>query len=222
MSNSHKYTISHFVSFKKEKVSDNLVAKGELGMDQIKIGSFLKELRKEKDLTQGQLAEKINVSNRSVSRWETGSTLPDISILIELSEFYEVDIKEIINGERNTKDIKEEDIGEESEELMTQVVDYTSKDKEMILKEIKKYSGVASVALFVGYTLSAFDYANRFSFVTETLFYISLIFIISVYLVSSGKAMEMRKNNSKARKKLILLFAALLIATIALAFYALY
>lgn len=41
-------------------------------MDQIKIGSFLKQLRKEKELTQGQLAEKLNVSNRSVSRWETG------------------------------------------------------------------------------------------------------------------------------------------------------
>lgn len=47
-------------------------------MNQIKIGSFLKELRKEKELTQEQLAEQLNVSNRSVSRWETGSTLPDI------------------------------------------------------------------------------------------------------------------------------------------------
>ena len=49
-------------------------------MDQIKIGSFLKGLRKEKGLTQGQLAEKLNVSNRSISRWETGNTLPDISV----------------------------------------------------------------------------------------------------------------------------------------------
>ena len=54
--------------------------KGGLYMDQIKIGSFLKGLRKEKGLTQGQLAEKLNVSNRSISRWETGNTLPDISV----------------------------------------------------------------------------------------------------------------------------------------------
>ena len=49
--------------------------KGGNGMDQKKIGSFLKELRKEKDITQEQLAEKINVSGRTVSRWETGIRL---------------------------------------------------------------------------------------------------------------------------------------------------
>lgn len=69
-------------------------------MDQMKIGSFLKELRLQKGLTQLQLAEQLNVSNRSVSRWETGRTLPDISMMIELANFYEVDISEIIYGER--------------------------------------------------------------------------------------------------------------------------
>ena len=77
-----KYVISHFVSFKREQVNDILAMKGGLYMEQIKIGSFLKKLRNEKGLTQVQLAEQLNVSNRSVSRWETGSTLPDISILI--------------------------------------------------------------------------------------------------------------------------------------------
>ena len=66
--------------------------KGGNGMDQKKIGSFLKELRKEKDITQEQLAEKINVSGRTVSRWETGSNMPDISLLAELAEFYDVSI----------------------------------------------------------------------------------------------------------------------------------
>ena len=51
-------------------------------MDQGKIGSFLRELRKEKSLTQEQLAEKFNVASRTVSRWETGSNMPDLSILI--------------------------------------------------------------------------------------------------------------------------------------------
>lgn len=67
-------------------------------MDQIKIGKFLKSLRNEKELTQEQLAEKIGVSGRTVSRWETGSNLPDISMLIELSELYDIDIREIIDG----------------------------------------------------------------------------------------------------------------------------
>ena len=62
-------------------------------MDQQKIGSFLKELRKEKNLTQEQLAEALNVSGRTVSRWETGSNMPDLSILVELADFYDVDIR---------------------------------------------------------------------------------------------------------------------------------
>lgn len=70
-----------------------LVMKGGGKMDQVKIGSFLRELRKEKALTQEQLAEKFGVSNRTVSRWENGNNMPDISILIELADFYDIDIK---------------------------------------------------------------------------------------------------------------------------------
>lgn len=69
-------------------------------MDQIRIGSFLKELRKEKCLTQEELAEKFGVSNRTVSRWETGSSMPDISMLLEIADFYGVSIPEIIGGEK--------------------------------------------------------------------------------------------------------------------------
>ena len=69
-------------------------------MDQIKVGSFLKELRKGKEMTQEQVAVLFGVSQRSVSRWENGKTLPDISVLIELSDYYNVDLREMINGER--------------------------------------------------------------------------------------------------------------------------
>lgn len=71
-------------------------------MDQQKTGAFLKALRAEKGLTQAELAERLNTTDRSVSRWETGRTMPDISILIELAEFYRVDIKEILDGERQS------------------------------------------------------------------------------------------------------------------------
>ena len=66
-------------------------------MDQKKTGYFFKILRSEKQLTQEQLAERFNVSSRTVSRWETGSNMPDISVLLELADFYEVDIREIID-----------------------------------------------------------------------------------------------------------------------------
>ena len=59
-------------------------------MDQKKTGYFLKQLRNEKKLTQEQLAEKFQITSRTVSRWETGSNMPDISMLLELADFYEV------------------------------------------------------------------------------------------------------------------------------------
>ena len=74
-------------------------------MDQKKIGVFLKELRKEKELTQEQLAEIVQVSNRTVSRWENGNNMPDLDILIEISDYYEVDLREILDGERKSEDM---------------------------------------------------------------------------------------------------------------------
>lgn len=124
------------MSFKKGEANDTLAMKGGLYMDQIKIGSFLKKLRNEKGLTQGQLAEQLNVSNRSVSRWETGSTLPDISILVELAEFYEVDIKEIIDGERKSETMKEE-----MRDTLVKVAEYTNEDKEMQYYKMRKIIG---------------------------------------------------------------------------------
>ena len=61
-------------------------------MDQQNIGQFLRECRKEKGITQEQLAEMLGVTNRSVSRWETGSNLPDLDILIEMADYYDVEL----------------------------------------------------------------------------------------------------------------------------------
>ena len=77
-------------------------------MDQKKTGQFLKTLRKEKNITQEVLAEALNVSSRTVSRWETGSNMPDISLLVGLSEFYQVSIPEIIDGERKSEEMNQE------------------------------------------------------------------------------------------------------------------
>ncbi|MEE1036621.1 MAG: helix-turn-helix transcriptional regulator [Oscillospiraceae bacterium] len=89
-------------------------------MDQIKIGAFLKALRKTKELTQEQLAEKLNVSNRTVSRWETGSSMPDIGMLVALAEFYDVSIPEIIYAER-----KSENMNQETRETAAAMAEYS-------------------------------------------------------------------------------------------------
>ena len=100
-------------------------------MDQMKIGNFLKELRKEKGLTQSRLAEQFNVSDRTVSRWETGSNLPDLSILVELADYYDVDIREIINGER-----KSENMERELKDTLEQVAEYSNAEKEKLKKKM--------------------------------------------------------------------------------------
>ena len=98
-------------------------------MDQRKIGAFLKQLRNEKKITQEQLAEILGVSGRTVSRWETGNNLPDLSILVQISEYYDVEIKEILNGER-----KSENMDNELKETLLKVADYNELEKQRAAK----------------------------------------------------------------------------------------
>ena len=126
-------------------------------MDQIKIGNLFKELRKEKGLTQEQLAEKLNVSRRTVSRWETGSNLPDLDILIEMADFYEIELRALIDGER-----KSENINKELEDTVLKVAEYSNEDKLKVTKRMNLLfiGGLIAAAIF---TLLFFtDRANNF------------------------------------------------------------
>ena len=95
-------------------------------MNQQRTGEFLKHLRKEKGLTQEQLAEQISVSSRTVTRWETGSNMPDLDMLIELAYFYNVDIREIINGVR-----KSEIMDNDTKDTLKKVAEYAVEEKEL-------------------------------------------------------------------------------------------
>ena len=68
------------------------------------IGSFIAKCRKEKGLTQMQLAEKLNITNRAVSKWETGKSIPDISVMPELCEIFDITVNELLSGERIDKE----------------------------------------------------------------------------------------------------------------------
>ena len=100
-------------------------------MNQKQTGEFLKQLRKEKGLTQEQLAEQFYVSGRTVSRWETGSNMPDLGILVELADFYDVDIREIIDGER-----KSEIMDIETKDTLKKVAEYTAEEKNNLKKRM--------------------------------------------------------------------------------------
>lgn len=73
-------------------------------MNQEKIGKLIAKMRKQKDLTQRELGEMVGVGYRAVSKWETGQTMPDISIINELSEILGITSDELLNGELNPKD----------------------------------------------------------------------------------------------------------------------
>lgn len=113
-------------------------------MDQVKIGEFLKELRKEKELTQEQLAERFNVSRRSVSRWETGNSMPDLAILVELADFYEVDLRELIEGER-----KAEQLDADVKDTLVKAAEYSAKERRIERRRMCRYFAIAGICLLL-------------------------------------------------------------------------
>lgn len=147
-------------------------------MNQQKIGCFLKELRKAKNLTQEQLAEKLNISGRTVSRWETGNSMPDISLLVELAEFYNVSIPEIIDGERKSGTM-EEDVKEIAEKMS----DYAGTEKETLIKNIRSLSIVGVSALAVYFLLEITGAVTQnVIFETAYLYCETLVFVTTLLL----------------------------------------
>lgn len=116
-------------------------------MEQQKVGSFLKELRKEKNLTQEQLAEQFNVSVRTVSRWETAVNMPDIVLLVELAEFYDVSIPEIIDGERKSEQMKDEKMKDEIKEAAIKLSDYSESMNQDTMKSIVCFMVIAFIGM---------------------------------------------------------------------------
>ena len=100
-------------------------------MNQENIGKFIAELRKEKNMTQQELADKLMITDRAISHWENGRRLPDISLLKSLSEIFEVSITEILNGHRMS--VKEL---ENQKELINKLIDYENyKESEYLSKQ---------------------------------------------------------------------------------------
>lgn len=121
-------------------------------MNQVKIGAFLKELRKQKGLTQEQFAEIVHVSNRTVSRWENGYNLPDLDVLIELADYYEVDLREILDGER-----KGDKMNKDLEETILKTADYTNTQTELYIKRVRLVFLISAILWFVSQLINHTD-----------------------------------------------------------------
>ncbi|MDY4545048.1 MAG: helix-turn-helix domain-containing protein [Bacilli bacterium] len=112
-------------------------------MDQERIGKFICELRKEKNMTQQELADKLNVTDRAVSHWENGRRLPDYSLLSELCEVLSVSINELFLGER----ISNEKYKEKAEENMSKLIK-DNYSKELLLKRTLK-GFITGIVVFI-------------------------------------------------------------------------
>ena len=128
-------------------------------MDQQKIGRFLRLLRKEKGLNQEQFAEIFNVSSRTVSRWENGNNMPDLVILIEISDYYEIDLRELLDGER-----KSENMNKEMEETVLKAVEYTNAETSKYTQRVNWLLLVGVIFWFTSQIISHTDLVESYAF----------------------------------------------------------
>ena len=123
-------------------------------MDQIKIGKFIAECRKKNNLTQMQLAEKLNITDRAISKWENGKAMPDSSVMLNLCNILKISVNELLSGEMISMEKKNEkqeqlliDLAKETEEKNKII--WTSMWVIMIVSMISLFSGIALVAFLV-------------------------------------------------------------------------
>ncbi len=168
-------------------------------MDIVKIGGFLQELRKEKKLTQEQLAEHMGVSRRSVSRWETGSNMPDLDILIELSDFYALDLREILNGEREG-----ERMNEEVKETVLQIADYSNEEKARLLRRMNRLFIFGLIGFMAFLLIRCFDLESTAPYDAVSAFGLGIAFgmIVVGVIFTSRHAAKIREFKQRIWKKL--------------------
>ena len=127
-------------------------------MDQIKIGNFISQRRKALELTQTQLAEKLSITDRAVSKWETGRSLPDSSIMLQLCEILKISVGDLLKGEITTMDDYKNEL---EKNLLEMIKQKEATDKRLLTLEI--VIGVLScivifVPVFIGALLPMEDW----------------------------------------------------------------
>lgn len=120
-------------------------------MDQVKIGNFIAERRKQKNLTQAQLAEKLNITDRAVSKWETGRSMPDSSVMLELCEILEISVNELLRGEKIMTENKQQD-----EQLLLDMAKELEEKNNTVWRSMWVILIVSMIALFGGLSIAAF------------------------------------------------------------------
>lgn len=121
-------------------------------MDQMKIGRFIADCRKETGLTQVQLAEKLNITDKAVSKWERGLTMPDSSIMLELCDILCISVNELLNGEK----INMENNNKKNEQILLDMAKEIERKNKTIWASMWAIMTVSITALFAGIFIAAF------------------------------------------------------------------
>ena len=121
-------------------------------MDQIKNGKFIAECRKQKNLTQMQLAEKLGITDKAISKWERGITMPDTSIMLELCDILGISVNELLSGEK----INMENNNQKNEQLLLDMAKELEKKNKTIWSSMWAIMIVSMTALLAGIFIAAF------------------------------------------------------------------
>ena len=113
-------------------------------MDQVKIGKFISECRKKNNLTQMQLAEKLNITDRAISKWETGKSMPDSGIMLDLCNELKITVNELLSGEM----IEMKDYDKKAEELLLEMQKQKEESDRRLLT-IEIVMGVITLVMYI-------------------------------------------------------------------------
>ena len=149
-------------------------------MDQIKIGKFIASCRKEQGMTQAVLAEKLGISDRAVSKWETGKSLPDSGIMLELCELLKINVNELLSGER----IIVESYDKRAEEnLLAMRKEVEEKHRQLLRMEYLISITTVTAGLFMCFVASFLEMPAWIRFL---LIAIALVMIFTVAFIAVG------------------------------------
>ncbi len=171
-------------------------------MDQVNIGKFIQALRKENNMTQEELANKLGVTAKSVSRWENGKTMPDISLFNILADELHCTVSELLKGGKMTR---EELL--DMRDTINNLIEYESNKQVKDNKKFNKYNLIGSITLLLALFQNAFGYMdyiftpNTVEFVQGALFGISICAnMISLY--NRNHAVTICEKKKELAKKL--------------------
>jgi transcriptional regulator with XRE-family HTH domain/DNA-directed RNA polymerase subunit RPC12/RpoP len=125
---------------------------GGVAMDQVKIGRFIAHCRKEQNLTQMQLAERLNITDRAVSKWENGRSLPDSSIMLELCKVLCITVNDLLSGEK----ISMENNDKKNEQLLLEMAKEIEKKNKTIWTSMWAIMIVSMIGLLAGVFVAAY------------------------------------------------------------------